>query len=83
MSQKVSKTWSSHTNDVLNNILSFLKPSEGASLGVDIPARLAKDEWGMVGLATARFLTPRRHLDGFGSAPERYFKSYPYTVSEV
>jgi hypothetical protein len=72
MSKSVSGTRTIHTNSIRDEILTYLKPSEDISLAFEIPGKLPRDRRGMNNHTTARFLTPRRHLDEYEAAPQRY-----------
>ena len=68
----VSETRTAHTSSIHREILEYLRPSEEVAFSYGIPAHLARDKRGMNHHATARFLIPRRHLDEYEAAQQRY-----------
>ena len=71
MSSHVSKTRANHTNNIRDEILTYLKPSDSTTYTFEIPANLPKDKRGMENHVTARFLIPRRHLDEYEAGQQR------------
>jgi hypothetical protein len=71
MSEAVSKTRTSQTHHIQEDILTYLRPSEKTTLGIEIPTYLPKEGRGLENIATARFLIPRRHLEEFEDAPQQ------------
>jgi hypothetical protein len=61
-----------HTTSIQQDALQYLRPSNEAKLGFDMPTNLSKDERGLENHATARFLIPRQHLDAFEKDPDRF-----------
>ena len=59
------------TNKVQTDILRYLQPSPKLSLGIDVPASLAREQQGLGHKITSRFLIPHQYLDAFESSPDR------------